>query len=197
MEANIYCFICRQNWWILVFAGINGILSMAHSNIPPGCTCCLRQSTGKSDLQVWASRPRGDWNPLSKLIINYFFPNFSRLFKFWILFLWSNACPSSFSWPVSRIIFPPCKVKTINNNNKNINNNVLQLGDTFGWVLSHLIRHPWWTKPIDFFNPSSMELNFVSDQNPWYLCWFHRWWNFIFQFYKLILQIFGENHPTM
>lgn len=171
-----------------MFAGINGILSRTHSNIPPGCTCCWRQSTGKSDLQADFQVQR---NLLSKLIINYFFffPNCSCLFKFWVLFLWSNACPSSFSWPVSRMIFFPCRIK---------NNNVLQLGCTFVWVLAHLIRHPQWNKPADFLTPQpSMELNFVSDQNSWYLCWFYKWWNFIFQFYKLILQIFGKNHPTV
>lgn len=171
MEANIYCFICRQNWWILVFAGINGILSWTQSNIPPGCTCCWRQSTGKCDLQADFQAQRILEPSLKSDYKLPFFPNCSCLFKLWVLFLWSNACPSSFSRPVSRIVFSPCRIK---------NDSVLQLGGTFVWMLSHLIRHPWWTKPADFStHQPSMEPNFVSGQNPQYLGWFHRWWNYI------------------
>lgn len=129
----------------------------------------------------WTSRPRGGWNPLSKLIINYlFFPNFSCL-NFWVFFLCSNTCPSSFSWPVSRIIFPPCRIKK---------DNVLQLGGTFVWVLSHLIMHPQWTKPTDFLThlPWSWTLlhiripdictDFTDGETLFssFTSWFYRYW---------------------
>lgn len=171
-----------------MFAGINGILSRTHSNIPPGCTCCWRQSTGKSDLQADFQVQR---NLLSKLIINYFFFFLiaAVCLNFEFYFCDQTLVPAPFPDQSQGWFFSPCRIK---------NNNVLQLGCTFVWVLAHLIRHPQWNKPADFLTPQpSMELNFVSDQNSWYLCWFYKWWNFIFQFYKLILQIFGKNHPTV
>lgn len=117
MEANIYCFICRQNWWILVFAGTNGILSWTSSNILPGCTCCWRQGTGKSDFQVDFQAQRRLEPSLKTDYKLLFFPNFSSVEILNFIFV-IKLCLSSFSWPVSRIIFPPCRIK---------NDNALQL----------------------------------------------------------------------
>lgn len=130
MEANIYCFICRRNWWILVFAKINSILSWARTNSPPGRTCCLRQRAGNKRASWLKARSRASTAlPLKRTCLETIF--FSLIwgvcFNFEFYFCDQMLIPTPFPH-FSRTsffyyFFPhPWGIR---------NSDVIQLGDTY------------------------------------------------------------------